>query len=114
MSNHDFGAAAGSDTGKRMSTYTLEDGDLCRIIRKADVMWRSKQPGDTLFGETHWDRNPSAWSFQFLATRYTWAFAQLIIWSQHRNNQFLRGVEFSSNNPLSVITQQTNRTVGRS
>eukprot|EP00957_Ditylum_brightwellii_P179737 13692041-Ditylum_brightwellii.AAC.1 len=44
MSNHDFGAAAGSDAGKRMSTYALEDGNLCGIIRKADVTWRNKQP----------------------------------------------------------------------
>eukprot|EP00957_Ditylum_brightwellii_P187934 14308609-Ditylum_brightwellii.AAC.1 len=62
MSNHDFGAAAGSNAGKRMSTYTLEDGDLCGIIWKADVTWRNKQLGDILFGEMCWDRNPSAWS----------------------------------------------------
>eukprot|EP00957_Ditylum_brightwellii_P148878 11333907-Ditylum_brightwellii.AAC.1 len=60
ISNHDFGAAAGSDAGKRMSTYTLEDGDLCGIIWKSDVTWRNKQPGDNLFGETYRDQNPSA------------------------------------------------------
>eukprot|EP00957_Ditylum_brightwellii_P144840 11031870-Ditylum_brightwellii.AAC.1 len=60
MSNHDFGTAAGSDAGKRMITYTLEDGDLCGIIQKTDVTWRNKQPGDTLFGKTYQDRNPSA------------------------------------------------------
>eukprot|EP00957_Ditylum_brightwellii_P163018 12413493-Ditylum_brightwellii.AAC.1 len=53
MSNYNFGAAAGSDAGKHMSTYTLEDGDLCGIIRKADVTWRNKQPGDILFGKTY-------------------------------------------------------------
>eukprot|EP00957_Ditylum_brightwellii_P083425 6341491-Ditylum_brightwellii.AAC.1 len=97
-----------------MSTYTLEDGNLCGIIQKADVTWRNKQPGDTPFGKTYWDRNQSAWSSQFLTTHYTWAFAQHIIWSQHRNNQFLKGVEIPSNNPLRVTTQQTDRTVGGS
>eukprot|EP00957_Ditylum_brightwellii_P147680 11246267-Ditylum_brightwellii.AAC.1 len=66
MSNHDFGAATGSDAGKQMSTYTLEDGNLCGIIRKADVTWRNKQPGDTLLvrhigSRTHQHGHPSSW-----------------------------------------------------
>eukprot|EP00957_Ditylum_brightwellii_P167716 12768002-Ditylum_brightwellii.AAC.1 len=97
-----------------MSTKTLEDGDLCGIISKADITWNHRQTDGQLFGETYWDRTLSAWLSQFLATRYTWAFTQHIAWCQHRNNQFLRGIDMTSTTTTHTklgCNQDSDRTV---
>eukprot|EP00957_Ditylum_brightwellii_P105562 8047325-Ditylum_brightwellii.AAC.1 len=100
-----------------MSTKTLEDGDLCGIIRKADITWNHKQTDGQLFRETYQDHMPLAWLSQFLAMRYTWEFAQHIAWFQHRNNQFLRGINMTNTTTTHTTlggNQDSNRTVGGS
>eukprot|EP00957_Ditylum_brightwellii_P125272 9548775-Ditylum_brightwellii.AAC.1 len=92
LSSHDFGHAQGTKAGIAMSKQSLEDGDICGVIHKADITWKLLHHGNRLFSDTYKDRTPSNWSSQFLATRYTWAFAQHIILCQHRNNQHLRGL----------------------
>eukprot|EP00957_Ditylum_brightwellii_P145412 11073637-Ditylum_brightwellii.AAC.1 len=68
LSNHDFGRAQGTQVGIAMSKQTLEDGDMCGVIHKADITWKHLHNGNRLFGETYKDRTPSAWTSQFLAT----------------------------------------------
>eukprot|EP00957_Ditylum_brightwellii_P192015 14617636-Ditylum_brightwellii.AAC.1 len=41
-----------------MSAKTLEDGDLCGIIRKADITWNHRQTDGQLFRESYQDCTP--------------------------------------------------------
>eukprot|EP00957_Ditylum_brightwellii_P175184 13337094-Ditylum_brightwellii.AAC.1 len=68
LSNHDFGNAQGTQACIAMSKQSLEDGDMRGVICKADITWKHLHNGNRLFGETHKDQTPSAWSSQFLAT----------------------------------------------
>eukprot|EP00957_Ditylum_brightwellii_P036721 2781168-Ditylum_brightwellii.AAC.1 len=62
LSNHDFGSAQGTQAGIAIRKQTLEDGDMCGVIRKADITWKHLHNGNRLFRETYKDRTPSAWS----------------------------------------------------
>eukprot|EP00957_Ditylum_brightwellii_P018706 1405747-Ditylum_brightwellii.AAC.2 len=100
-----------------MGTKALEDGNLCGIIRKADITWNHRQTDGQLSRKTYWDCTHSAWLSQFLATGYTWAFAQHIAWCQHRNNQFLWDFDMTSTTTTHTTlgcNLDSDRTVGGS
>eukprot|EP00957_Ditylum_brightwellii_P181547 13828660-Ditylum_brightwellii.AAC.1 len=99
-----------------MSKQSLEDGDMCGVIHKADITWKLLRDGNCLFGDTYKDQTPSTWSSQFLATPYMWAFAQHIIWCQHQNNQHLRGLNELGVSAITLTSSARDRhqTVGGS
>eukprot|EP00957_Ditylum_brightwellii_P203951 15336904-Ditylum_brightwellii.AAC.1 len=90
---YNCGNAAGTQVGQEMCRLSTSDALLSALLPKANELWKDSKKDHVLFGSTYIDTTPTAWSQQFLATRYTWVFTQHLLFCYHRNVQFLLGLD---------------------
>eukprot|EP00957_Ditylum_brightwellii_P204715 15340501-Ditylum_brightwellii.AAC.1 len=57
-SHHNFGRSQGTPIRKHMCSITMQDDDMCGLIRKANKTWKDSTEQGSLFGETYLDTTP--------------------------------------------------------
>eukprot|EP00957_Ditylum_brightwellii_P043626 3307150-Ditylum_brightwellii.AAC.1 len=88
-STHKFGNAVGTAAGIKMCHQAMRDPDLCNILGCANKEWRHRHDGSKLFGFNYVESTPLAWSNNFLAAKFTWTFAQHVLWCIHNTDIFM-------------------------
>eukprot|EP00957_Ditylum_brightwellii_P204207 15338174-Ditylum_brightwellii.AAC.1 len=75
-STHKFGNAVRTAAGIKMCRQAMKDPHLCNVLGCTNKEWCHCHDGSKLFGSNYAESTPSAWSKNFLAAKFTCAFAQ--------------------------------------
>eukprot|EP00957_Ditylum_brightwellii_P150283 11444835-Ditylum_brightwellii.AAC.2 len=86
--DHNFGNTKGLSVGKEMCCQATQHDYMKRALAKGRYALESGAARGKLFGETYIDTTPTTWSQQHLATCFTWAFSQHVLYCNRRHSKF--------------------------